>query len=206
MNRRIFVSRTLSGGSAAAAAIIGGTRVAEAAGRGIESHAMSRVMIDLLAAGGPGREYERELMLYGQLVGSWDIESEWFAPDGTIRGRGKGEWHFGWILGGMGVQDVLFRAGADASQYGTSLRCYDPKSGIWHIAWMQPASGEFVHLIGKRDGRRILQEGTGTDPKRQERWTFNDITANRFRWLGEVSFDEGLTWIKEQQMIGTRRK
>lgn len=27
---------------------------------------------------------------------------------------------------------------------GTTLRCYDPEDDTWHIAGMQPASGEFV--------------------------------------------------------------
>jgi len=161
-------------------------------------------MIDLLAAGGPRREYQNELMLYGQFVGSWDIESTWFSPDGASH-TGKGEWHFGWILGGMGVQDILFRRGSDPSEYGTSLRCYNPKEGVWHISWMQPASGEFVELVGKGVGGRIVQEGRGTDPKRRQSATASAITPISFLWLGEVWFDGGLTWVKEQQMTGRRR-
>jgi hypothetical protein len=161
-------------------------------------------IFDLLAATGPYPEYADKLMLYGQLVGSWDIDATWYLPDGTEK-TGQGEWHFGWILGGRGVQDVLFAAGAPSHHYGTTLRCYDPALDAWHVSWMQPYGGEYVHLIGRKLGDRIVQEGTGTDPQRRERWSFTEITPDSFVWLGEVSCDQGVTWTLEQQIRALRR-
>ncbi len=40
---------------------------------------------------------KEKLMLFGQFVGDWEIESEWYLPDGSIP-KGRGEIHFGWIL------------------------------------------------------------------------------------------------------------
>ena len=144
-------------------------------------------------------------MLYGQFVGSWDIDGAWYQQDGGRR-KGQGEWHFGWILGGRGIQDVLFSRGAPSHQFGTTLRCYDVANDLWHLAWMQPASGEFVRLTGRKMGDRIVQEGVGSDPRRRERWSFTNITPTSFLWLGEVSFDEGATWFLEQEMQASRRK
>jgi hypothetical protein len=75
----------------------------------------------------------------------------------------------------------------------------------WHIAWMQPASGEFVHLLGRKVGDWIVQEGIGSDHRRRERWSFTDITPNSFLWLGEVSLDDSVTWSLEQEMRAIRR-
>ncbi len=162
------------------------------------------VVFDLLAASGPFPDYADKLMLYGQLVGSWDIDAKWYASGKPPR-TGKGEWHFAWVLGGRGVQDVLFSAGAASHKFGITLRCYDPDHDVWHVTWMQPYGGEFVYLVGRQVGDRIVQEGAGPDSSRRERWSFAEITQSSFHWLGEVSFDGGLTWTLEQEMWGKRR-
>ncbi len=92
-----------------------------------------------------------------------------------------------------------------AHQFGTTLRCYDPTQDAWHVTWMQPFGGEFVHLVGRKVGDRVVQEGAGSDPRRRERWSFTDIASGSFLWLGEVSFDDGTTWFLEQEMRANRR-
>jgi hypothetical protein len=161
-------------------------------------------VFSLLAASGPFPEFAEEMMLYGQFVGAWDIDATWYEPGGNVK-KGKGEWYFDWILGGRGIQDVLFAVGAPPQTYGTTLRCYDPMQDIWYVSWMQPYGGEFVHLVGRQVGDRIVQEGGGSDANRRERWSFTEITPDTFLWLGEVSFDEGVTWQLEQEMRATRQ-
>ena len=160
--------------------------------------------LELLAADGPAPSHADKLMLYGQFVGSWDIHSTNFNADGTRTER-QGEWHFAWVLGGRGVQDVLFASGAPAHKYGTTLRCYDETHDVWRVSWMAPGGGEFANLIGCHIGDCIVQEGAGPDPRRVERWTFSDITPTAFTWRGEVSFDQGKTWSLEQEMRAVRR-
>ncbi|HET7087317.1 MAG TPA: hypothetical protein VFL17_01570 [Anaerolineae bacterium] len=157
---------------------------------------------DLLPATAPFPQYAAKLMLFGQFVGSWDIEGTWHQADGTTR-TGKGEWHFDWILGGRGIQDVLFSKGASPDQFGTTLRCYDKDLDAWHLTWMQPASGEFVNLLGRQLGDRIVCETVDSKPRR--RWSFADITPSSFHWLGEVSSDDGNSWFLEQEMRASRR-
>lgn len=43
----------------------------------------------------------------------------------VVKKKNKGECHFAWVLGGRGIQDVLFATGAPSNKFGTSLRCYD---------------------------------------------------------------------------------
>ena len=161
-------------------------------------------VFDLLAATGPFAEYADKLTLYGQFVGSWDIDGTWYEREGGQR-KGTGEWHFAWILGGRGIQDVLFASRACPDRFGTTVRCYDAAADAWHVVWMQPYGGEFVHLVGRQVGDQIVQEVVGSDPGRRERWSFTDIAPDTFAWLGEVSLDDGATWFLEQEMRATRR-
>jgi hypothetical protein len=160
-------------------------------------------IVQYLEAPGPDPEYAEKLMLYGQFVGRWDIAATWIKAGGE-RSHASGEWHFSWILGGRGIQDVLFRKNASPRTYGTTIRCYDSESDLWHVAWMQPYGREFVHLIGRQIGDRIVQEGTAADPVRRERWSFTEIRRNSFLWLGEASCDGGVTWVLKQEMRGNR--
>lgn len=102
-----------------------------------------RRVVELLAADGPDAANPEYLMLYGRLVGSWDVESRWYA-NGEIGRTTEGEWHFAWVLGGTCIQDVLFRKGAAPRQFGTTLCFYDAANDAWHVTWMQPASDEYV--------------------------------------------------------------
>jgi hypothetical protein len=159
----------------------------------------------LLVAPGPFAEYSAKLMLYGQFVGSWDIDATYYEQAGA-RSQSVGEWHFAWILGGRGIQDVLFGSGEPSHQFGTSLRCYDPALDAWHIAYMQPSVGEFFQMLGRKAGDRIVQEGVGSDHHRLDRWIFTDITPKSFLWREEMSLDDGVTWFLEQEIRARRRK
>lgn len=164
----------------------------------------TRSVFELVAADGPHPAQREKFMLYGQFVGSWAIEAVWFMADGS-RPTARGEWHFAWALGGRAVQDVLFAENAPADEYGTTLRGYDHAADRWHITWMQPASGEFTHLIGQKVGDRIVQESINDGSPRRKRWSFCDITPSSFLWLGEESADTGATWRVVQEMRATRR-
>ncbi|TMG32371.1 MAG: hypothetical protein E6H94_11970 [Chloroflexi bacterium] len=63
-------------------------------------------MQDIVGATGPHAEHAEALMLFGQFVGGWDVESHQYAPDGAERTL-RGEWYFFWALEGRAIQDVI---------------------------------------------------------------------------------------------------
>jgi hypothetical protein len=153
---------------------------------------------DLRADGAPASPFDA-------LIGSWNIRARWFAPDGTTSREAEGEWHFSWILGGWGVQDVLFVKGASASERGTSMRCYDPTADVWRVVWMMPKGNEFVSLEARIESAKVIQEGISLRGDSRQRWTFLEVTSSSFLWQGESSVDGGVSWRLDQEMRGARQ-
>jgi hypothetical protein len=170
-------------------------------------------MIELLAAPGPAEEHADDLMLFGRLVGSWDVEATYFDHAGAVTGERRGEWHFGWILEGRGVQDVLLgppleerrRSGEPADEYGTTVRLYDPASRTWHVTWFPSVSLNVVHLVARPDGDGIVLDGTEADGT-LDRWEFHDVTQGSFTWVGFESNDAGASWPMIERMLVRRRR
>ena len=153
--------------------------------------------------------------LYGWLIGDWTMEATVHLGDGNTH-VGHGEIHFGWVLEGRAIQDVWItppRSGARVresqpwgpctSQYGTTLRVYDPKLDAWRVTWIDPATGYRADLVGRGDGDGIFQEGTGSDGARV-RWIFSDIAPRSFRWRAELSRDQGASWYKAIELVARR--
>ena len=59
---------------------------------------------EALHVAGPNPDHAEHLGLFGQFVGSWDLQ--WSGLDADGRPARAGELHFGWVLGGRAVQDV----------------------------------------------------------------------------------------------------
>jgi hypothetical protein len=171
-------------------------------------------MVRLLAADGPDPNYADKLMLFGQFVGSWDLDVVSYPTVGERRAY-HGEWHFGWVLDGRSVQDVLITRplGPDGrpvspGSTGSTVRTYDPEMDAWWIVWQCPPDGEFSTLFGRPDGDRIVLEGQWTRKplgERRFRWSFDEITAQSFHWMGHVSTDAGQTWRLAEEMFARRR-
>jgi hypothetical protein len=163
-------------------------------------------MLNALAADGPHPDHASQLMLFGQFVGSWDVDAVLIAADGT-RSEHPGEWHFGWVLEGRAIQDVLISpprgAGEPAFEYGTTLRFYDSQTGTWQITWITPVQRAVRRLVARPAGNEIVLEGR--EPSgRLLRWTFSNITPGTFTWRGFIS-DDGTTWHQNEEMHLNRR-
>src|SRR5207249_6426897 len=127
-------------------------------------------MIEALRADGPDPEHADKLMLFGRLVGSWDIEGRFLDGDGKVIREARGEWHFGWVLEGRVIQDVIItppREGREPEEpsraYDTAIRAYDPKSGTWRVTVVAPIFGVTVNLIAREHGDEIWLEGRNGD-------------------------------------------
>ncbi len=137
----------------------------------------------------PARDRAEKLALYGQFIGRWEMDSIIHLQDGTVS-RGKGEIHFGWVLEGRALQDVWILPGVF---YGTTLRVWDPAIDAWHIFWTDPLRQVYRRMIGRAQGRDIVQEGedeSGTPV----RWKFTEITGESFHWIAERAIADGGGW------------
>jgi hypothetical protein len=168
-------------------------------------------VLEALAADGPYPEYADKLMLFGQFVGGWDIESKFFERGRGLVKEGRAEWLFAWVLEGRAIQDVLAsppregrEPGQTSKEYGSTLRAYDPKIDAWRITYVAPVYGATVSLIARPRGDEIWLEGRSPDND-LFRWTFSEITPNTFRWRGYASEDEGRNWFMGEEMSARRR-
>ena len=67
--------------------------------------------IEALHTAGPAGPNAEQLQLFGQFIGSWDIDWSGLDADGR-RHTARGELHFGWVLGGRAVQDIWIVPGS----------------------------------------------------------------------------------------------
>jgi len=162
---------------------------------------MDNPIIPYLSADGPHPDLGDNAGLYGQFVGSWDIDNHQYDEERGEWFDSRGEVHFGWVLDGRAVQDLW---GSPERGFGTTVRAYDPAIDAWRVQWVAPKWGSYCSLVGRRAGDRIMQQGEQSDG-RPIRWSFNDIKPDSFVWRGEISDDGGATWRLEQEMRATRR-
>ncbi len=159
--------------------------------------------LEALSADGPDAEHASDMMLYGQFIGAWNVQVTDIADDGT-KTTGTGTWYFGWVLEGRAIQDVfIVPPGTTRPRHGTTMRVYDPRVGAWHIRWHNPLNQAYNTLVGRQAGPDIVQDGKDDDGARI-RWTFTEITPRSFRWLGEISRDEGRTWRLQAEFFAQR--
>lgn len=148
------------------------------------------------------------LQLFGQFVGSWDLE--WSGRDLCGQpARMTGELHVGWVLAGRAVQDVWIvprhddpAEGRAPGFHGTTVRFPDPDTGTWRSIWIDPPNGRVRVFRGRPAGSDI--ELISDDEEPRLRWRFTDITPTSFRWTGELSADDETDWVFHQQMLATR--
>jgi hypothetical protein len=151
----------------------------------------------VLTATGRSPEIPESEDAYGWLVGSWELE--------CLHYRGalvslKGEAHFGWTLEGRAVQDVWIMPG---QMYGTTIRVWDSSIHAWRISWKNPVHNHFEEQIGRRIGAEIVQVGVRANGT-PTRWTYTEITADSFHWLGEALQPDGKTWLLEGEFRAKR--
>ncbi|HYM04678.1 MAG TPA: VOC family protein [Stellaceae bacterium] len=180
----------------------------DSAAAAVHDHAPS---IPGLVAKGPQADLADKLMLFGQFVGDWEFDAIRYKADGKVL-RHKGDWNFRWILDGQAVQDLWViptlaereRTGAAADGFGTTVRCFDPKTDSWRVTWNGTVDPISTLLIARREGDEIVLRGQD-EAGAPMHWIFSNVTKNRFHWRRVVSRDGGKTWIKQLEM-DVRRK
>lgn len=160
---------------------------------------------------GPHPALAGELALFGQFVGSWNLDVTWYERGRPTR-RARGEWHFFWVLEGRGVQDVWIvpprgerETTADNYEYGTSLRFYDPAIAGWRSTWHGPMRAVVLSFVVRQEEDEIVLEGRNTQDARPLRWIFSDVKSNSFRWRAQTWSLEGAGWDVLQEFSARRR-
>lgn len=167
-------------------------------------------MIEALRSDGPQPELGEKLQLFGQFVGSWDVEIINYKPDGS-REVVQGEWHFGWVLEGRAIQDVWIApkrslrasSGGVNGDYGATLRFYDPEIDGWRSTWIGPVKGYVLPFIARLVGEEIVLEGR-SESGQYRKWIFSDITSESFKWRALESDNNWLTHRMVQEMFARR--
>jgi hypothetical protein len=167
-------------------------------------------LIDALHSDRPAPDRTDRMDLYAFLVGRWEMDAVYPLENGSVR-RARGEIHAGWVLEGRALQDVWIvpTRGTRAAEpeygdfYGTTLRVYDPGLDAWHILWSDPLKQVYLRQLGRAQGSDIVQQGKA-DGGALTRWSFREITANSFHWLGERSAAEGEPWQLQVEFFARR--
>jgi hypothetical protein len=166
----------------------------------------SAAMLDHLAADGPEAADRDDLELFGRLIGSWELDMRSIDRDGATH-RFSGEWHFGWVLEGRAVQDVLITRSPDGEivGYGSTVRSFDRRTGQWWIVWQDPLAGEFSVLFGQPEGDRIVLRGQWSlgGAAQSFRWIFSAISEEAFHWECRILDDCG-EWRLAEEMWANR--
>lgn len=119
-----------------------------------------------------------DLSLFGQFAGSWELDCTEYGTDGSSTVR-RGEWHFGYALGGTATADVWILPGVE---HGVSVRFPDPAAGVgvWRSTWVGPGRRRTHTFLASHVADAIVLDGGDL------RWTLSDIAADAFRWRNEA--------------------
>lgn len=150
--------------------------------------------------------------IFAPMLGSWDVDVVFYKPDGTVKKRAPGEWHFARTLEGRGIEDVWIvpprtvRDPQDQTpgEYGETVRFYDPRISAWHCVWHGVVNGIVWPFIGRGVGNEVVLERIDGDGKLTH-WVFFEMRETSFRWRSEASVDGGTTWQIEQEMWAMRQ-
>ncbi len=163
--------------------------------------------INGLGADGPFPALKKQLQLFGQFVGDWDIlENRYLQKDGTWT-QSRGELHWAWILEGKALQDVwmsIDEKTGKAIPAGTTVRFYDPKIDAWRSTWISPSQGVVRPFLARQVGDEIVLEATADDGH-PIKWIFSKITSGSFRWRAEERRGNGDSWTVTEEMRIRRR-
>jgi hypothetical protein len=164
-------------------------------------------MVAVLQAVAPHPALGDQAQVFGPFVGTWDGDYREFARNGKET-RSSGEWTFGWVMDGRAIQDlfVIYPSAERKERYlGTTLRCFDRKSKIWSVTFIDPETAVVETLVGAAAGDdRIVLLNQNTVGE-VTRWSFVDIRPDSWVFTVEVSRDGGKTWrLREEDHMKRR--
>jgi len=173
---------------------------------------LKEVFSEALISSHPNEELQDAAKIYSWLIGSWDVEAIDYLDEKQII-HTQGEWHFSWVLEGRAIEDVWIAPKRSLrgknpteprNRYGITFRYFDKVKQQWCVNWFNPVRGVSDKLYGRKEGGNIIHEGLD-DEGNLMRWSFEDITATSFHWKGELSTNQGKSFVLQAEFFGKRR-
>lgn len=168
-------------------------------------------MFEALVARGPALSLGKKAATFNRLVGSWNVEVFDIENDGARRVT-EGEWHFGWVLEGRALQDVLIvphrvdrhlEMPLKGNRFVTALRLFDRALDAWRVFFVDPLSGAYIAMVARIDGEEVIEEGRDLNGD-VYRKILSNLSDDSFRAREEVSRDDGATWQETTQILARR--
>ena len=144
------------------------------------------------------------------LIGSWSVEGVRVLPDRESFGY-RAKWNARYINDKRMVVDdfkILSPDGMEVSSYVT-LRSYSPISKRWELSGLAALSPslETHEWYGNVEGEDMLLHAKGVTGDGKiilNQIRFFDITENQFKWVSNLSFDNGESWFENGSLVATR--
>ena len=93
---------------------------------------------------------------------------------------------------------------------GKSFNTYNASSRQWQQTWVDNTGGTTEYLSGKFENQQIVFRTNpfpfSKDTMALRKLTFSNLGPDKVRQLGEISKDNGLTWVTEYDLEYRRRK
>ncbi len=141
------------------------------------------------------------LLRFAFLIGAWKFEAKLKSSDGSWQVF-HGTWNGRFILDGFAIADEYAMSDPEGKVLvlGMNFRTYDDSRRIWNIRWLDALSGAWTDLASEEFGGVKITENSISyyfkEPMAAQaytRATYNNISSERFTWLGDKSND-GKSW------------
>jgi hypothetical protein len=150
-----------------------------------------------------------ETVQFDFIVGAWDCATRFLKPDASGYVEGKARWIGYYILDGWAIQDDWIGIRPDGSEsHGTNIRSFNQRTGKWDNRWLPAGSLAWKYFESEqKDDTMVMIGGEGTDARGDfiDRNVFYDISADRWSWRKDRSYDGGATWKEGVGFIEAKR-
>lgn len=93
---------------------------------------------------------------------------------------------------------------------GKSFNTYNATTKQWQQTWVDNAGGTNEYMQGKFENNQIIYSSTpfkfSKDTMAIRKMTFTNLSPDKLRQHGEISKDNGLTWVTEYDLEYRRKK
>ncbi len=150
-----------------------------------------------------------EMKQLAPLVGTWDFAMKMIMnPTDTNWMDSKGTTTYEMAYGGAALRSIIEEPMMGQSFWGGELTCYNRETKKWQSVWVDNMSAKLTMFAGTKTPDGMILEGQEmvNGVPTLNRMTSYNMTPTTFDWKGEMSVDNGKTWITWATAKYTKRK